>query len=54
MVDACSTQAAKLFGLYPKKGAIQLGSRPEWSGKRIIVIMPDSGERYVSLPFFTP
>jgi cysteine synthase A len=34
--------------------AIQLGSRPEWSGKRIVVIMPDSGERYVSLPFFTP
>jgi len=26
MVDACSTQAAKLFGLHPKKGAIQLGS----------------------------
>ena len=26
MVDACSTQAAHLFGLYPKKGAIQLGS----------------------------
>src|SRR5438105_8672500 len=34
--------------------AIRLGSRPEWSGKRIVVIMPDSGERYVSLPFFTP
>jgi dihydropyrimidinase len=26
MVDAGSTQAARLFGLYPKKGAIQIGS----------------------------
>jgi cysteine synthase A len=34
--------------------AIQVGRRPEWSGKRIVVIMPDSGERYVSLPFFAP
>jgi cysteine synthase A len=34
--------------------AIELGRRPEWSGKRIVVIMPDSGERYVSLPFFAP
>jgi cysteine synthase A len=34
--------------------AIDLGRRPEWSGKRIVVIMPDSGERYVSLPFFAP
>jgi dihydropyrimidinase len=24
-VDACSTQAAKLFGLFPRKGAIQIG-----------------------------
>jgi cysteine synthase len=35
-------------------GAIELGRRPEWSGKRIVVVMPDSGERYVSLPFFAP
>jgi cysteine synthase len=35
-------------------GAVQVGSRPEMHGKRVVVIMPDSGERYVSLPFFTP
>ncbi len=34
--------------------AIQLGSRPELRGKRIVVIVPDSGERYVSTPFFAP
>ncbi len=34
--------------------AIELGNRPEFSGKRIVVIMPDSGERYVSTPFFAP
>jgi cysteine synthase len=35
-------------------GAIEVGSRPEMSGKRIVTIMPDSGERYVSTPFFAP
>ncbi|MEA2404793.1 MAG: cysteine synthase, partial [Thermoleophilaceae bacterium] len=34
--------------------AIELGNRPEFAGKRIVVIMPDSGERYVSTPFFAP
>jgi cysteine synthase len=34
--------------------AIQLASRPEFDGKRIVVVMPDSGERYVSTPFFAP
>jgi cysteine synthase A len=34
--------------------AIQVGSRPEFDGKRIVVIVPDSGERYVSTPFFAP
>ena len=35
-------------------GAIEVGSRPEMRGKRFVVIMPDSGERYVSTPFFAP
>jgi cysteine synthase A len=34
--------------------AIELGSRAEFKGKRIVVVMPDSGERYVSTPFFAP
>jgi cysteine synthase A len=32
--------------------AIHVGSRPEMRGKRIVVVMPDSGERYVTAPFF--
>jgi cysteine synthase len=34
--------------------AIELGARPEMRGKRIAVVVPDSGERYVSTPFFAP
>ncbi len=26
MVDACSTQAARIFGMYPRKGTVQVGS----------------------------
>ena len=35
-------------------GAIELASRREMNGKRIVVIFADAGERYVSLPFFAP
>src|SRR5215207_3126897 len=28
--------------------AVEVGSRPEAAGKRVVVIVPDSGERYVS------
>jgi cysteine synthase len=35
-------------------GALQVAARPESKGKRIVVILPDSGERYVSTPFFAP
>jgi cysteine synthase A len=34
--------------------ALQVARRPEARGKRIAVILPDSGERYVSTPFFAP
>ena len=34
--------------------AIAVGQRPESDGKRIVVVLPDSGERYVSTPFFAP
>src|SRR5215211_493721 len=34
--------------------ALQIAARPEAKGKRIAVVLPDSGERYVSTPFFAP
>jgi cysteine synthase A len=34
--------------------AMHVGNRPEMKGKRIVVVVPDSGERYVSTPFFAP
>ena len=33
---------------------LQIAARPESRGKRIVVIMPDSGERYISQAFFAP
>jgi cysteine synthase A len=35
-------------------GALQVAARPDAAGKRIVVVIPDSGERYVSTPFFAP
>jgi cysteine synthase len=34
--------------------ALELAGRAEMSGKRVVAIVPDSGERYMSLPFFAP
>jgi cysteine synthase A len=34
--------------------ALEVANRPEMSGKRVVTIVPDSGERYMSLPFFAP
>jgi cysteine synthase A len=34
--------------------AVEVGRRPENKGKKIVTILPDSGERYISAPFFGP
>jgi cysteine synthase A len=34
--------------------AVQIARRPEFRSARIATILPDSGERYVSTPFFAP
>jgi cysteine synthase A len=34
--------------------ALQVAARPGFEGKRIVVVLPDSGERYVSQAFFAP
>ena len=34
--------------------AMQVAARPESRGKHIVVVLPDSGERYISAPFFAP
>jgi cysteine synthase len=34
--------------------SLQVAARPESKGKRIVTIMPDSGERYISQAFFAP
>lgn len=34
--------------------ALTVARRPESKGKRVVTVIPDSGERYVSTPFFAP
>jgi cysteine synthase A len=34
--------------------AVQVASRPELKDGRVVTVLPDSGERYVSTPFFAP
>jgi len=34
--------------------ALEVARRPGFEGRRIVVVLPDSGERYVSTPYFSP
>jgi cysteine synthase len=36
------------------EAAVQVAGRPEMVDKRVLVMIPDGGERYMSLPFFAP
>jgi cysteine synthase A len=54
---ACARRAGLLAGISCGAAlwaALEVAQRPESKGKRIVVVMPDSGERYVSQAFFAP
>ena len=34
--------------------ALGLAARPEFAGGRLVTVICDSGDRYMSLPFFAP
>jgi cysteine synthase A len=54
---ACARRVGLLAGISAGAAlwaALQVAARPELGGTRIVVMMPDSGERYASQPFFAP
>jgi cysteine synthase len=53
----CATREGLLVGISAGAAiwaALQLAARREMAGKRIVTIVCDGGERYMSLPFFSP
>jgi cysteine synthase A len=53
----CARRAGLLAGISGGAAlwaALELAVRPDCAGQRIVVVMPDSGERYVSQAFFAP
>jgi cysteine synthase A len=53
----CARRAGLLAGISGGAAlwaALELAARPDCAGQRIVVVMPDSGERYVSQAFFAP
>ena len=54
---AAASQCGVLAGLScgaALAGAIEIAARSESKGARIAVVLPDSGERYISAPYFAP
>jgi cysteine synthase A len=54
---SCARRVGLLAGISggaALSAALRVAARPESKRKRIVVIMPDSGERYVSQAFFAP
>jgi cysteine synthase A len=54
---ACARRAGVLAGISGGAAlwaALQVAARRESAGKRIVTIVPDSGERYISEAFFAP
>jgi cysteine synthase A len=54
---SCARRAGLLAGIScgaALAAALQVAARPETKGQRVLVIMPDSGERYISQAFFAP
>jgi cysteine synthase A len=54
---SCARRAGVLAGISCGAAlwaALQVAAREECRGQRIVVVMPDSGERYVSQAFFAP
>jgi cysteine synthase A len=53
----CAKRAGLLAGIScgaALAAAAEVAARPESKDSRIVVVMPDSGERYISQPFFAP
>ena len=54
---SCLMGAAILAGISAGaniRASLEVAARPELTGQRVVTIVCDSGERYVSLPFFAP
>jgi cysteine synthase A len=54
---ACARRVGLLAGISCGAAlwaAVQVAARPESKRQRIVVVMPDSGERYISQSFFAP